>query len=432
MTEHQTPPPQSIEGNNPLGMSRFSIRRYSIQHFVLIILINVLLAALTVTTTLWGSPVLVALSAATMCLVWIKTALVIWVGMRTIDVEIWIRRLGVGDFEYRIEPRGNDEISKACQALETLRLRSIEVVRLQLVERLSADLAAANADLETRNLELDQALSQLREAQDQIVAQQKLREMVDLASGVAHEIRNPLNFVVNFCDGSAELLDELMEALSRDERDDGEIEGISSEIRTNMDYIRRNVGRADRVLQGMINMGGIHGTWQRISLNLLVRQSVQAAVDSYIATNDGRKPIVEVREDPADPQCLAVPEGMALAVMCLVQNSLEAMAISARPDAPVTVSVEADGDRAEVIVRDEGPGMTPDVLQNVMMPFYTTKQGDNQGAGLGLPQAAEVARAHGGNVELSSTPGKGTTVTLTVSLRPTGANFQESIPPSTP
>ncbi len=427
MTEHQNPLPRQIEGNDPFGMSRFSIRRYSIQHFILIILVNALLATLTVTTILSGNTALMALSATTMVLVWIKTALVVWVGLRAVEVEIWTRRLGMGDFEYRIEPRGNDEISKACQALETLRLRSIEVVRLQLVEKLSADLAAANADLETRNLELDQALSQLREAQDQIVAQQKLREMVDLASGVAHEIRNPLNFVVNFCDGSAELLDELMEALSRDERDDDEIEEISSEIRTNMDYIRRNVGRADRVLQGMINMGHIHGAWQEVSLNLLVRQSVQAAVDSYIATNDGGKPQVEVREDPADPQCLAVPEGIALAVMCLVQNALEAVAISARPYAPITVSVDAGADRADIIVRDEGSGMTSEVLQHVMTPFYTTKQGDNQGAGLGLPQAAEVARAHGGNVEISSTPGKGTTVTLAVSLRPTAASTQETV-----
>ena len=116
-----------------MGMSRFSLRRYSIQHFILIMLTNVLLAILTVTTTLWGSLAMVALPAATMVAVWLMTALVIWVGMRTVNVEIWIRRLGMGDFEYRIEPRGNDEISKACQALETLRLRSIEVVRLKLV-----------------------------------------------------------------------------------------------------------------------------------------------------------------------------------------------------------------------------------------------------------------------------------------------------------
>ncbi len=427
MTDQKHPPERRIDSNNPLGMSRFSIRRYSIQHFLLIVLVNVLLAILTVATIRWGNAALVALSATTMVIVWIKTILVVWVGTRTVEVEIWTRRLGMGDFDYRIEPRGNDEISKACEALETLRLRSIEVVRLQLVERLSAELAAANADLETRNLELDRTLSQLREAQDQLVAQQKLREMVDLASGVAHEIRNPLNFVANFTDGSAELLDELMEALSRDERDDGEIEGISNEIRTNMDYIRRNLGRADRVIQGMIDLGSVKGAWQEVSLNVLVRQAVRAAEDAYIAANGGGKPHVEVREDPTDPRCLVVPEGLALAVMCLVQNSFEAVAAGERPDAPITVSVEAGEDLIDVIVKDEGCGMTQEVLQNVMTPFYTTRQGDNKGAGLGLPQAAEVARAHGGNVEIASTPGKGTTVTMTLSMRPTPANTEEPV-----
>ena len=425
MTDQEHPPEQPIEGNDPFGMSRFSIRRYTIQHFILIVLVNVLLATLTVAAIRWGNSLLVALSATSMVIVWIKTVLVVWVGMRAVEVEIWTRRLGMGDFDYRIEPRGNDEISKACEALETLRLRSIEVVRLQLVERLSAELATANADLETRNQELDQTLSQLREAQDQLVAQQKLREMVDLASGVAHEIRNPLNFVANFTDGSAELLDELMEALSRDERDDGEIEGISSEIRTNMDYIRRNLGRADRVIQGMIDLGNVHGAWQEVNLNVLVRQAVRAAEDAFIAAGGGGTTRVDVREDPADPQCLAVPEGLALAVMCLVQNSLEAVAAGERPDAPITVSVEAGTDLVDVIVKDEGCGMTPEVLQNVMTPFYTTRQGDNQAAGLGLPQAAEVARAHGGNVEISSTPGKGTTVTLTLSMQPTPAGIEE-------
>jgi signal transduction histidine kinase len=423
----QKPPEQRIEANDPLGMSRFSIRRYSIQHFILMVLVNVLLATLTVAAVRWGNSVLVVLSATSMVVVWIKTVLVIWVGMRTVEVEIWTRRLGMGDFDYRIEPRGNDEISKACEALETLRLRSIEVVRLQLVERLSSELSAANADLEARNLELDRTLSQLREAQDQLVAQQKLREMVDLASGVAHEIRNPLNFVANFTDGSAELLDELMEALSRDEQDDSEIEGISNEIRTNMDYIRRNLGRADRVIQGMIDLGSVKGVWQEVSLNVLVRQAVRAAEDAYIATDGGGKPHVEVREDPADPRCLAVPEGLALAIMCLVQNSFEAVAAGERPDAPITVSIEDAGDRMDVIVKDEGCGMTPEVLRNVMTPFYTTRQGDNKGAGLGLPQAAEVARAHGGNVEISSTPGKGTTVTLTLSKRPSPSNTEEPV-----
>ena len=410
---------QQIEGNDPFGMSRYSLRRYSMQQFLLIVVTHLLLVALLVTSILWGNWALIALSALAWIVVIAKTALVVRVGLRTIAVEAWIRRLGMGDFEHRIEARGNDEVSKACQALETLRLRSIEVVRLQLVEKLSAELAAANADLETRNQELDLALSDLREAQDQIVAQQKLGEMIDLASGVAHEIRNPLNFVSNFCDGSAELLDELMETLSREDRDDAEIEEISSELRANMDHIRRNVGRADRVLQGMLSLGTSSGAWQEVGLNLLVRQSVRAALDAYVAANGGKQPVVEVREAPYDPQCLALPEGMALAVMNLVQNACEAVEKTGKSDAHITVSIETDGEEGCITIRDEGCGMEPEVLEKALTPFYTTKMGDNQGgAGLGLCQAAEVARVHGGNVILESTAGQGATATLTVQLRP--------------
>ena len=418
MANIQTTLEQRIEGNDPFGTSRFSLRRYSVQHFLLIAVTHVLLAALLVASIFWGNWALVALSALAWTIVAAKTVLVVWVGLRTIAVEAWIRRLGMGDYEHRIEPWGNDEVSKACQALETLRLRSIEVVRLQLVEKLSAELAAANADLETRNRELDLALSDLREAQDQIVAQQKLGEMIDLASGVAHEIRNPLNFVSNFCDGSAELLDELMETLNREDRDNAEIEEISGELRANMDHIRRNIGRADRILQGMLSLGTSSGVWQEVGLNLLVRQSVRAALDAYVAVNGGKQPAVDVREDPSDPQCLALPEGMALAVMNLVQNACEAVESAGKSASRITVSIESDEEEGCITISDEGCGMEPEVLEKALTPFYTTKVGDQQGAGLGLCQAAEVARVHGGNVALESTAGQGSTATLTVQLRP--------------
>ena len=108
---------ESSAGNDPFGMSRFSIRRYSVQHLLLIGLAIGLLVSLTVVASRHGYVPLIALSAATLAVVLVKTTLVIWVGIRTVAVEIWIRRLGMGDLEYRIEPRGNDEVTKACQAL---------------------------------------------------------------------------------------------------------------------------------------------------------------------------------------------------------------------------------------------------------------------------------------------------------------------------
>ena len=102
-----------MDSNDPFGTSRFSIRRYSVQHFLLIIAVILLLVSMTLVAGIQGHVPLLALSSTTLFVVLLKTSLVVRVGVRTIAVEAWIRRLGMGDFEYRIEPRGNDEVSKA-------------------------------------------------------------------------------------------------------------------------------------------------------------------------------------------------------------------------------------------------------------------------------------------------------------------------------
>ncbi len=337
-----------------------------------------------------------------------------------IPLETWIYQLGRGNLDFVIQPKGNNEVADMARNLETLRQRSIEVVRLQLVEQLSAELEVSNTQLEKRNEELDETMRQLREAQDQLVAHEKIREMSELAAGVAHEIRNPLNIISNFAATSQSLMEELLVTVEQEERDEDEVAEISSALRDNMNHIRRNVGRADRVLHGMISLGSSHGTWREIDLNLVVRQSVRAALEAYATANGVATPVAEIREDPANPQCLAIPEGMALALMALAQNACDAT-VEADAGVPIVVSVQAGPEEASVTFRDEGCGMTPEILEKATTPLFTTKRGDNQGAGLGLTHAAEVARSHGGAIVMTSAPRQGTTVTMTVRLRPTAA-----------
>ena len=146
------------EANEPLGMSKFSIRRYSVQHVLLLSFVLSLITGMNVYALLAGEPLLIGLAAVTLLLALMMTGLVIFTGVRTVAIEIWIRRLGMGDFEYRIEPWGNDEISKACQALETLRQSSIRAMQLDRVQQLSDE-------LRDKNDELEQALADLRRSQ---------------------------------------------------------------------------------------------------------------------------------------------------------------------------------------------------------------------------------------------------------------------------
>ena len=112
-----------------------------------------------------------------------------------------------GDLEARVEIGGRDEVADMAAALEVFRRHALEVQRLNLVEKLAEDLQGKNAELE-------RVLEELNRAQDQIVASQKLAALGELTAGVAHEIKNPLNFVKNFSEASEELIEELSEILN--------------------------------------------------------------------------------------------------------------------------------------------------------------------------------------------------------------------------
>ena len=122
----------------------------------------------------------------------------------------WMRQMAGGDLEARAEIRGRDEVAEMAAALEVFRQHAIEIQRLNLVEQLAEELQGKNGELE-------QALTDLNTAQGQIVMREKLAALGELTAGVAHEIRNPLNFVKNFSESSEELLEEMKETLDESE-----------------------------------------------------------------------------------------------------------------------------------------------------------------------------------------------------------------------
>ena len=152
MTSRPTNYIEPVEADEPLGMSKFSIRRYSVQHVILLFLVLSLITTMNIYALREGETLLIALAAVTLFLALAMSGLTIFTGVRTVAIEIWIRRLGMGDFDYHIEPWGNDEVSKACEALETLRQSSIRAMQLDRVQQLSDE-------LRDKNDELEQALS---------------------------------------------------------------------------------------------------------------------------------------------------------------------------------------------------------------------------------------------------------------------------------
>ena len=402
---------QTHERNDPFGLSKFSIRRYSVQHILLLFSVIGLLVATNVVAVLHGNVTLMVLAATTLALTLAKTGVVLYAGIRTVAVEIWIRRLGMGDFEYRIEPKGNDEVSKACLALETLRQSSIRAMQLDLVQKLSDELQEKNATLED-------TLDELRKTQDRIISQQKLAELGELSAGVAHEIRNPLQFIRNFATASEEIASQIKEVPEQPE--DGDLETmdeLTNDLVENMSRIVMHSDRADRIIADLLAMGRRgEGIFERVDLNQLLAKQASLAYQAAQAQLPGFGAMVRQDLDPSLGEIVAVQEDLARVCTNLVTNACHAVAERARVEGDeyqpeLRIGSRGTAEGAAITIRDNGVGMTPEVMSKIFSPFFTTKE-SNWNSGLGLTLSHEIVREHGGQIIPASQPGEYTVMTV--------------------
>ena len=397
--------------NDPFGLSKFSIRRSSVQYLVLVLIVIGLLIAANIQAALHGTATLRVLAGTTLGLTLANTAFLLFKGNRTVAVEEWIRRLGMGDFEFRIEPWGHDEVSKACEALETLRQSSIRAMRLDLVQQLSDE-------LQEKNTALQQTLEELRNAQDRIVSQQKLAELGELSAGVAHEIRNPLQFIRNFAGSSRVMVDRIRDmSKGPGVEDPEEMDELTRDIGENMDRIVTHSDRADRIIADMLAMGRRStGTFGPVDLNRLVAEQTRLAHRAVLAQTPGFSADLLLDTDADLGDVHAVEEDLARLFTNLVTNACHAMAERATLtgdgyEPVLRVETRRTPEGASVRVHDNGAGMSPEVMSRIFNPFFTTKAG-NRHTGLGMTLCHEIVREHGGQITPASEPGEYTAITV--------------------
>ncbi len=325
----------------------------------------------------------------------------------------WMRRMAAGDLQAQIEIGGNDEVTDMAATLEIFRQHALEVQRLNLVEILAAD-------LQERNDELQSVLEELRLAQDQIITRQKLAEMGELTAGVAHEIRNPLNFVKNFAEVSEELIEEMKEVLAEegielsDEQRDL-IEDISQDLTDNLERIRSHGDRANRIVHDMLMLGRGGGEVQSVSINDLLNEHALLAYHSARAMDPDFQLDLKVDLDPDAGEWAVVPEDMGRVFLNMVSNACYATDEKRRGLAEnggagqymptLWLKTRRTEESMEIIVRDNGNGMPEDVIEKIFNPFFTTKPA-NKGTGLGLALSNDIVREHGGTISPASVPGE--------------------------
>ena len=255
-----------------------------------------------------GSLQLLAIGFLSLALLSFVVYMYVTVGLRTVAMEVWIRRMGAGDLEYKVAVQGQDEVAMTAQALEELRQRSIKAMQLDLVKKLSQD-------LQDKNEELERVLAELQQTQEQIILRQKLAELGELTAGVAHEIRNPLNFMKNFSEASDELLAELRETINQnaDDLDDKRrslISEICEDLAENLQRIRSHGDRANRIVHDMLMLGRGGGQVQMVSINDLLREHTLLAFHSARALDPDFQLDIEEELDPDAGQVPVISEDM--------------------------------------------------------------------------------------------------------------------------
>ena len=304
---------------------------------------------------------------------------------------------------------------------------------IELLQTFAAQsaLAIQNARLfesvEARTRELARSLEELRTTQDRLVQTEKLASLGQLTAGIAHEIKNPLNFVNNFSAVSVELIDELRQALAGAKLNNklrAEIGEIADTLQGNLDKVVQHGQRADSIVKNML-LHSREGSGERrpIDVNALVQESLNLAYHGARAEKKNFDIMVEQSLDPAAGKAELFPQEITRVLLNLISNGVYATAKKAQADGEIykptlTASTKSLGDRVEIKIRDNGSGIPPDVKDKMFNPFFTTKPA-GEGTGLGLSITHDiVVKQHAGLIEIDSQPGEFTEVKIILPRTP--------------
>ena len=268
------------------------------------------------------------------------------------------------------------------------------------------------------------ALHELKAAQANLIQAEKMASLGQLTAGIAHEIKNPLNFVNNFAGLSVELLDELKESAdpgiaTLDEDTRAEIGETIHMLTGNLEKIAEHGRRADGIVKSMLEHSrGVSGERREVDLNALVEEALNLAYHGARAQDANFNITLDRDLDPAIAPIELAPQEMTRVFLNLFGNGFYAATERARGNGgaahrPILqVSTHDLGYAAEIRVRDNGTGIPPAIRGQLFQPFFTTKP-TGEGTGLGLSISYDIiTQQHGGSIEVDSEPGEFTEFTI--------------------
>lgn len=265
---------------------------------------------------------------------------------------------------------------------------------------------------------LAESLEDLRRMQNQLIVQEKMASLGALTAGIAHEIKNPLNFINNYADLSVELMEEMSDIVRQridafPEEEIGELAELSPTLRSNLGKIVDHGRRADRIVKSMLmHSRGESGAPASVSVNELVLEAMNLAYHGIRAQNQSFNVtlVTDFDDNVGDLKLLA--QDMNRALLNIFNNAFYAVHMKAGTepddfDPTVTVSTQrtADPDTVVIRIRDNGPGIPDAIRDKLFQPFFTTKPA-GEGTGLGLSLVYDIiVQQHHGVLDVDSQPG---------------------------
>ncbi|WP_159039908.1 ATP-binding protein [Christiangramia fulva] len=266
---------------------------------------------------------------------------------------------------------------------------------------------------------IEESYTKLRATQSQLIQQEKLASLGQLTAGIAHEIKNPLNFVNNFSEVSKELLEEMSEELKNGNYD--LVAEIAGDVNQNLEKILHHGKRADGIVKGMLEHSrSSSGKKEEINVNSFVDEYLRLAYHGLRAKDKSFNATMKTDFDPKTGKIEAVPQELGRVILNLVTNAF--YAVSERKNLQqaqedneyeprVWISTRRTKDQIEIKVRDNGMGIPEEIREKIFQPFFTTKP-TGEGTGLGLSLSYDIVKAHGGEIKLETHDGEGTIFTI--------------------
>jgi len=320
----------------------------------------------------------------------------------------------VREADAKILQAKKDEESRISKNRQSLAIFALAVVVLAVLTIAVVQLRNNKAKQKANKL-LENALTDLKSTQKQLIQSEKLASLGELTAGIAHEIQNPLNFMNNFSEVNYELIGEMEQEIDRGNMEN--LKTIAADIKSNEEKISHHGKRADSIVKGMLlhtrSSGGVK---QLTDINALADEYLKLSYHGFRAKESGFIASIHTDFDGHLGKINIIPQDIGRVFQNLYNNAFYAVEKKRAQDAngyepTIRVSTVAMTGGMELRIADNGNGISKRIMDKIFQPFFTTKPA-GQGTGLGLSMSYDIIKAHGGELNVISTEGEGTEVVV--------------------